>query len=103
MSGRKIRGVLTGILLVMALSLVLPTSSAAAGLGSASRDGDAWSASAALNALSGAWHWLSDLWAVQAPQAPDRALMKDTSTPPAVSGTPVVGCKDQGVCIDPNG
>ena len=99
MSGTKIRGVLTGILLVMALSLVLPASSAAAGLGSVSRDGDAWSAVAALDAFSVVWHWLSGLWAVQAP-AP--ALEKDASTPPTTH-TPVLGCKDQGVCIDPNG
>jgi hypothetical protein len=103
MSTRKVRSILTGIALLIALAVVLPAPSEAGGLGPAVRDG---------GVMTLAWQWLSALWSgeiwrisvpAQSTSSASHAASRSTAPPPAQSGSTQSCNGDQGVCIDPNG
>src|SRR4051812_46113337 len=100
MSSPKVRNLLTGMTLVMALLVALPGSTEAAGLGSAGQERDVWSLVVS---------WFSDLWngALREPVGgmSVQSSASSTSTDPGTGGpsTTAVCGGDQGMCIDPNG
>jgi len=99
----RIGKLLTGMVLVAALTIALPGSTEAAGQGSAFRSGDVWGLVAS---------WLSGLWddAVREPVGGAAGFSSifdnssSTGTPSGTAAATTTTCKgDQGVCIDPNG
>jgi hypothetical protein len=100
MSSPKVRNLLTGMTLVMALMVALPGSTEAAGLRSSGEDMDVWSFVVS---------WFSDLWtgAFQEPAGGTSVLSSASSatTEPGTGGpsTSAICGGDQGMCIDPNG
>jgi len=103
MQSARVGKILTGMVLVAALTVALPGSTEAAGRSSArSSAGDAWELVVS---------WLSDLWsgAVREPvngtagfsSIHDNASSAGSPSGSAASATACQG--DQGVCIDPNG
>lgn len=100
MSSPKVRNLLTGMTLVVALMVALPGSTEAAGLRSSGQDGDVWGLVVS---------WFSDLWtgAFREPAGGTSVLSSASasSTDPG-TGTPSTSAicgGDQGMCIDPNG
>jgi hypothetical protein len=102
MSRRTVRSILTGIALMIALMLALPSPSQAAGLAPDLRGGDL---------VSLAWHWLAGLWNGNPGQAMANKQLADEAagggTASGQGGTASSNAQpcggDQGVCIDPNG
>jgi hypothetical protein len=103
MQSARVGKLLTGMVLVAALTIALPGSTEAAGRGSAVQSGgDAWELVVS---------WLSDLWngAVREPvngTAGFSSIHDNDSSAGSPSGaaTSATVCQgDQGVCIDPNG
>jgi len=101
MQSARVGKLLTGMVLVAALTIALPGSTEAAGRGSAVHSGgDAWELVVS---------WLSDLWNGSFPvngtagfsSIHDNASSADSPSDPVTSATACQG--DQGVCIDPNG
>jgi hypothetical protein len=95
----RVRNTVTGITLVLALMVALPGSTEAAGLRSSDQEMDVWSFVVS---------WFSDLWngGLREPADGTSGLTSassadSTSGSPTTSGT--VLCRDQGMCIDPNG
>jgi hypothetical protein len=101
MSSSRVGKLLTGTVLVAALTIALPGSTEAAGRGAAAQSGDVWEMVVS---------WFSDLWngAVREPvggASGFSSILDKASSSGAPSGTATVNaCQgDQGVCIDPNG
>jgi len=101
MSSPKVRNILTGLTLAVALLVALPGSTEAAGLRSSGQDRDVWSL---------VMSWFSDLWtgAFQEPAGGTSVLSSASSassTDPGTGGpsTSAICGGDQGMCIDPNG
>lgn len=94
MSSPKVRTILTGMALVVALTVALPARSEAAGFSPARDGGDMWSQ---------VWSWFSELWSTGAGETGLSSLTAtETYTPPPTTTSAACG-GDQGVCIDPNG
>jgi len=98
MSSSRVGKLLTGMVLVAALTIALPGSTEAAGHGSAVQSGDIWGLVVS---------WFSDLWngAVREPAAGYSSVRDNASSTgaPSSPSTSTVCQGDQGVCIDPNG
>lgn len=101
MSSPRVRNVLIGLTLVMALSVALPSPTYAAGRGPATQDGDVWSL--VLSWFSGLWNGAFE--PVDGTSSLSSASSAGTSEGTGGSGTTsgTVVCRDQGMCIDPNG
>jgi len=100
MSSSRIGKLLTGTVLVAALTIALPGSTEAAERGPAAQSGDTWGLVVS---------WLADLWNGAFREAAGGASgfssvldqSSSTATPEPATATTCKG--DQGVCIDPNG
>jgi hypothetical protein len=95
MSSPRFRTILTGLALMVALTVALPVRSEAAGLSPLRDGGDVWSQ---------VWSWFSELWSTGGSDTGLSSLTAtETYTPPPPTTTSAACGGDQGVCIDPNG